>query len=102
MNPEVKQQWLAALRSGYYMQNVGQLWGPVNGKPTFCALGVLCEVCDSTQRIPYGYRATGQRSWFKALMEDTGLTWDALGEVIDMNEARQSFAKIADWVEANA
>lgn len=55
MNKVVKEQWLAALRSGKYAQGRGQLkegWRADYQKPqpinkntqAFCCLGVLCEV----------------------------------------------------------
>lgn len=42
MNPEIKTQWVAALRSGEYEQGRGVLHHvPTN---TFCCLGVLCDL----------------------------------------------------------
>lgn len=49
MNPEVRAQWVAALRSGKYKQGVGRLkreasgFGPGDGEE-FCCLGVLCDI----------------------------------------------------------
>lgn len=40
MNPEVKAEWVAALRSGEYMQTKGHLKDS-NG---MCCLGVLCDI----------------------------------------------------------
>jgi hypothetical protein len=40
MNPEIKAQWVAALRSGEFEQGKGTL--KRDGK--FCCLGVLCEL----------------------------------------------------------
>ena len=40
MNPEVKQKWIDALRSGDYEQGSEKLRG-VNG---YCCLGVLCDI----------------------------------------------------------
>ena len=40
MNPEIKAQWVAALRSGEYKQGVGYL----HRDDTFCCLGVLCDL----------------------------------------------------------
>lgn len=42
MNPEVKEQWLRALRSGEYEQ--GRRYLNNNGK--FCCLGVLCDLAE--------------------------------------------------------
>lgn len=40
MNPEIKAQWVAALRSGEYKQGAGWL----NRGDEYCCLGVLCEL----------------------------------------------------------
>lgn len=59
MNPELKAEWVAALRSGEYPQGNGKL--NVDGK--YCCLGVLCELLvkrgtveeyDSNGAISYG------------------------------------------------
>lgn len=42
MNTEIKQKWVAALRSGNYNQGVNTLRKGNN----FCCLGVLCDVVD--------------------------------------------------------
>lgn len=47
MNPEVKEQWLAALRSGEYVQGKNYLAAPdINapGEHVFCCLGVLTQL----------------------------------------------------------
>lgn len=41
MKPEVKEKWIAALRSGEYRQARGVL---NDGQGGYCCLGVLCEV----------------------------------------------------------
>lgn len=40
MNPEIKTEWLAALRSGEYKQETGIL----RARGGFCCLGVLCDL----------------------------------------------------------
>lgn len=45
MNPEVKAQWVQALRSGDYDQGRGFLQQiDDRGKATYCCLGVLCDL----------------------------------------------------------
>lgn len=56
MNPEIKQQWVEALRSGEYEQTIGSLhttvehtaFLPTGGTETakvgYCCLGVLCDL----------------------------------------------------------
>jgi hypothetical protein len=50
MNQEIKEKWVAALRSGEYAQTKGLL-RDANG---FCCLGVLCDVY---------YKETGESIW---------------------------------------
>jgi hypothetical protein len=40
MNPDVKQRWVSALKSGEYQQTKNQL----RNSEGFCCLGVLCEL----------------------------------------------------------
>lgn len=42
MKPSVKAKWVAALRSGKYVQGRGRLHNASGGK--FCCLGVLCDL----------------------------------------------------------
>jgi hypothetical protein len=44
VNQEVKDQWVAALRSGEYKQGKGVLHRKVGGEDQFCCLGVLCDL----------------------------------------------------------
>lgn len=41
MNPAIKAQWIAALRSGQYVQGLGRLRSKEDND--FCCLGVLCD-----------------------------------------------------------
>lgn len=45
MNLEVEARWVAALRSGRYVQGTDSLHAvDATGRATFCCLGVLCEL----------------------------------------------------------
>lgn len=46
MNPEIKDKWLTALRSGEYRQgqNVLKQQHGENDTPQYCCLGVLCDI----------------------------------------------------------
>lgn len=46
MNPAIKAQWVAALRSGEYVQGTGKLRKRTGYNETdqFCCLGVLCDL----------------------------------------------------------
>lgn len=93
---ELKDRWIAALRSGKYKQGQRRLrWFD----DTFCCLGVLCDVRD------------GRDSWkemenLECYLNKTGNTamiYDVSqgDELAVMNDNGDSFSKIADWIEAN-
>jgi hypothetical protein len=44
MKPEIKEKWLAALKSGKYVQGQGVLQGKSGNAFTHCCLGVLCDI----------------------------------------------------------
>lgn len=46
MNPEVKEKWLSALRSGEFTQgkNLLHKFNPEMQEETYCCLGVLCAI----------------------------------------------------------
>lgn len=44
MNPEIKQKWITALRSGDYKQGKYRLKQEANGETCHCCLGVLAEM----------------------------------------------------------
>lgn len=48
MNPEIKDKWLSALRSGEYKQTDGSLKTPEG----YCCLGVLCDIAIKENKIP--------------------------------------------------
>lgn len=56
MNPEIKREWLEALRSNNYVQGRGQLRDADN---SFCCLGVLCDLADR-KGVVKSERATWQ------------------------------------------
>lgn len=123
MNPEVKEKWLAALRSGDYRQGTLRLrWKSTAATPdTFCCLGVLTDLY---------HKETGKGEWqvgsandgyiFKdgEQMDVSGPTpracyWaginpddtnnaSVIGRLMGMNDHdRKNFNQIADWIEGN-
>lgn len=74
MNPEIRDRWEAALRSGEYQQGRGQLGRypeeDLDGRhvdtarPAFCCLGVLCElaVADGVVTRDVMHRFVGYRA----------------------------------------
>lgn len=62
MKPEIKAKWVAALRSGEYKQDIGQLRTGTG----MCCLGVLCDVRDKEDGIERWGLVTkpDARSWY--------------------------------------
>lgn len=102
MNPEIKAQWLEALRSGKYKQGRGMLRTPEN---SFCCLGVLCDVVDPNKwkEIYLGEWVYGDRNEVAFLPNEikrlAGI--DDTVTLINMNDGKASFKKIADYIENN-
>lgn len=51
MNPEAKEKWILALRSGEYRKGTHRLHRLVSGTSFYCVLGVLCAVA-SKEGVP--------------------------------------------------
>lgn len=115
LNPEVKADWLAALRSGEYPQGRRQL---KTTQGSYCCIGVLCDIsgmgvwspeadedCGSSylMRDHTGtYRAWATapapvRDWAVA-EHGNGEEWEALVKLNDYD--RLSFEEIATYIEA--
>lgn len=82
MNPEAKAKWVAALRSGNYVQGKGMLKTSDN---TYCCMGVLAEVCGLSVEL--------YRSWLTTKeLQKVGLealTQQLLGVLNDGSTARE-------------
>lgn len=119
MKEEIKQRWLAALRSGEYCQGEGKL-KQLNTSLTgelFCCLGVLCDLYVIVHREAY-WVEPGCGSTFELALCDTGATakdtlplavtaWSHVTgteekELITLNDVKgKSFTEIADWIEVH-
>lgn len=83
MNPEVKARWLAALRSGDYVQGSEALHDvDASGRATYCCLGVLCALAwedDVVDRSlnEHGFVAYGEVCE-TAVLPDEVATWAGL------------------------
>lgn len=112
MDAELKEKWIRALRGGYYQQCQGKLRVFKDGLPSYCCLGVLCEVA-GVKISPNGDTTEAFRGEGPLYQE----VYDLLGvsashstlpnRLVEMNDAPQyegqkkSFAEIADWIEEN-
>lgn len=118
MNPEVKARWVAALRSGEYVQSTGTLRTKNN---EFCCLGVLCDLratekgitkwsANDFNRDGDDYPNDEVCDWagFPRLDEDRLAReynpevriGDERKGVADHNDEGATFAEIADAIEA--
>lgn len=109
MKREVRDRWVAALRSGEYAQG---RYGLCDSQGRYCCLGVLNDVMgnkyisegggsrsylDSNLVAPIYYSGTNV-IW----LEKQGLGAEDIPVLIKMNDVDgASFSEIADWIEEN-
>ncbi len=106
MDPELKQKWLDALRSGKYKQGEGQLR---NVQDEFCCLGVLADIQGRRWRrhvalggYDYGISCDGNTDFGG---EDDPRLLAAIGnadrrkKLIVMNDSGKSFKQIAAYIQ---
>ena len=124
MNPEVKQKWIGALRSGKYEQGTEKLRS-VSG---YCCLGVLCDLYAQEHNTEWEFRGNEETNlqpqdywyfdkeseflpesvmkWAKLFrnrmlrMEDDDEMFEVNEEVSTLNDEGYSFSTIADLIEA--
>lgn len=70
MNPEVKEKWIEALRSGRYTQADGRL----RTRLGYCCLGVLCDLYNHNGWVDGGEDKTDTLSRFKFQDADGNLS----------------------------
>jgi hypothetical protein len=106
MNPEIKQKWVAALRSGEYKQTTGHL----RDETGFCCLGVLCDLHAKENN---GQWEDGHYLSTKDVLPDTVEKWagvlgpspevmeddDKKSMLSELNDGGMTFARIADLIE---
>lgn len=107
MTPDLKTNWLAALRSGDFKQGTGHLRSAQGG---YCCLGVLCEVAGwphaESEDFRQGFEArkgvTITIMPDEIALETLGLTLASANCLADMNDRQgYDFVKIAAWIEEN-
>lgn len=87
MRPDLKKEWVKALRSGEYKQCQGNLHGATG---THCCLGVLDVIVKAKE--PNTRNGPLLKAFYK-------IDW---GTFIRMNDDEgKSFNEIADWIEEN-
>jgi hypothetical protein len=104
MNPIVKKEWLAALRSGKYEQGTRYL---CNIKEQYCCLGVLVDACfvvdwthyesDDAWRVELGDAFLPER-----ILIGANLDHEEVQKLVKMNDIEGlTFKQIATWIEKN-
>ena len=123
MRAEIKKKWVAALRSGKYMQGDGALrkveydcddeGNEVAGPERFCCLGVLCDIVE-----PKKWAKHDANEWTNGHNEGGGFPREDLQKKLGldkphsrssdetvaeklahMNDEGKSFKEIANWIE---
>ncbi len=115
MNKAIKKKWIAALRSGDYVQGKKRLRTNKDGKTSFCCLGVLCNLhaqahpeIAAKQTSPAKYLHSDQV--LPQAVQDWARLTSPVGEFLKIGEFYRSlayhnddgrtFAEIADAIEA--
>ena len=102
MNPELKEKWLKALRSGEYMQGIGAL-RDVNDQ--YCCLGVLADVigCEwKPARVSFSlYACSFQNKPSEQYLRHDILPGHVQGEPARMNDEGATFTEIATYIQEN-
>lgn len=113
LNPEFKEKWIEALKSGKYKQGKGKLR---SNKEYYCCLGVACKI----EGIPDVFLDTNVSNDYISTLPseiitinlkplNEGYTYsETVKTLVDMNDgndesgiSRKSFNEIADWIEEN-
>lgn len=113
MLKELKDKWLAALRSGEYRQGKAALRKHSKSQDEsqdarfdmFCCLGVLCDVYDPYSwvdgNITKGYvRLQNDGYPSDEVLNNVGLPYDLSRKLGKLNDAGKTFGDIADFIES--
>lgn len=105
MNPEIKSDWVKALRSGKYKQGRGLLRNDNDG---YCCLGVLCDLHSKVYNVDwkpyeaiYGFQYDGCGGGLpESVAIWSNLPVSAKHNLTDMNDfSGANFEAIADYIE---
>lgn len=106
MDPDIKKQWLDALRSGDYKQTRGiletQTYDPEHdyreGQRAYCCLGVLCQIQGLSPLDSLTHDESVQVSLFPPQYK-AGLGEKELQYLAGMNDRGENFESIANHIE---
>lgn len=104
MNPEIKKQWVDALRSGEYMQTQGTL----KNHKGYCCLGVLTDLYlkehnEKWEQCGTHYSYEGDDCNLSPIIQVwSGLNTWIESDLITMNdEEEKTFQEIAEYIKEN-
>ena len=108
MNPQIKQKWVSALRSGDYQQTKGRL----RKEDKFCCLGVLCDLYIKENQLEWELVNNGNYYEFQYKVADlppsvvgwSGIPSHNLMDIsertfAELNDSGSTFNEIADVIE---
>jgi hypothetical protein len=119
VNPQIKQLWVDALRSGEYPQTIGTLRSPDG----FCCLGVLCQLAADAGIVTVQELGNGRNHIYidpagglpaEAVLNNAACAWAGLEgahrwdpeiasrrtNLASINDGGATFTEIADLIEA--
>jgi hypothetical protein len=111
MNPQIKQKWVSALRSGDYQQTQQVL----HNKNGFCCLGVLCDLYIKENQLEWEPNHLNNGNYYNFQDENVYLPhsvveWSGIGDddptindgestLVELNDGGSTFIEIADVIE---
>lgn len=109
MNSAVKEQWVAALKSGEFKQGRGLLKARKPDGVHHCCLGVLCEILEvsetTVEEDEIIISRFGADVWDSmapdVVLKDIHLGHEIAIELARMNDSHLSFGHIARWIDNN-
>jgi hypothetical protein len=101
MNPQLKQSWVGALRSGAYRQAFGHLRVSTEFGVRHCAMGVLYDLIAPP---PDPFDETAGEDWLSPFMPEARLAAAGVSQyqqrlIASLNDHGSTFEQIADIVE---
>jgi len=95
MNPQIKQKWVDALRSGEYQQTKGRL----HDEDGFCCLGVLCDLYIKENNVEWELVNNGNYYEFQYKVADLPFSvveWSGIPSHNLMDISERTFAELND------
>jgi hypothetical protein len=110
MNPQIKQKWVSALRSGEYQQTKGRL----RKEDKFCCLGVLCDLYGKENNVEWEPSTHYKNAYvfqdMATILPLSVMKWVGVGEgnplvndgdssLAELNDNGTTFNEIANLIE---